>query len=80
MGVFEAVFIAPKAVKLLLSYLDPEHWGEHKKPEIISIGAIFPDSGQEDEWLQQFGPKQTNPTQPKEAEKQPEQKEKDEAE
>ena len=71
-----------KAVKRWLSYYDPEHWGEHKKTGISSIGDIVPNPEPitEEEWLQKYGNKQTNPTQPKEAEKQPEQKEKDEAE
>ena len=66
-----------KAAKRWLSYLAPEHWGEHKKPGISSIGDIVPNprSMTEEEWLQEYGNKQTNPTQPKEAEKQPEQRE-----
>ena len=71
-----------KAAKRWLSYRAPERWSEHKKPGISSIGAIVPNPGPmtEEEWLQKYGNKQTNPTQPKEAEKQLEQKEKDEAE
>ena len=66
-----------KAAKRWLSYYDPERWGEHKKPGISSIGDIVPNprSMTEEEWLQEYGNKQTNPTQPKEAEKQPEQRE-----
>ena len=65
-----------KAAEYWLSHRDPEFWSKYKKPE-ISIGEIIPDPGlvTEEEWLQKYGPNQTNPTQPKEAEKQPEPKE-----
>ena len=70
-----------KAAERWLSHRDPERWSKKKKP-VRSIATLIPDSGilSKDEWLIKYGNKQTNSTQPKEAEKQPEQKEKDEAE
>ena len=63
------------AAKFMLNYLDPEHWGEHKKTEITRINVIVPKSVEEDEWLRECILRQTKLTQPKEAEKQPEQRE-----
>ena len=68
------------AAELLLRYLDPERWGEHKKTKPPYPTTPVTYSVEDDEWLAKYGNKGTNRTQPKEAEKQPEQKEKDEAE
>ena len=57
----------------LLSYLDPERWGEHKKTEPPHPVAIVTYPVKDDPWLKQHGNQNTNRTQSKEAEKQPEQ-------
>ena len=64
-----------KVTKFLLNYLAPKLFGKNKKTETPSTGARVPnpDNPVPAEWLPD--PKQTNPTQPKEAEKQPKQRE-----
>ena len=52
---------ALKAALFWLSHRDPANWSDQdKKPEIVSIATIIPDSGRltEDEWLAKYGPKQ----------------------